>query len=214
MANKEFFETAYKTGSDTWSRISFRGEIIQKLKEELPANAIILDLGTGRGRFALRLVESGFRVIGLDFISHIVERNNDEAKLQGYQGRARFIEGSVLDIPLTDVSVDAVMDVGTLQHLHPKDFALYAKEVRRVTKQGGLYLNISLSKDTPKFFEWYPKKDKQNDYKKYDLAYHFFETGEINTLFRDAFEIMMQEKESVENPTGQLVYLITLFQKK
>ena len=72
---KKYFELAYKTGTDIWTRPpSF--EQGRKLTEKLGRDALVLDLGSGRGLFAKHLADQGFRVIGLDFDRGIVDRGN------------------------------------------------------------------------------------------------------------------------------------------
>jgi 2-polyprenyl-3-methyl-5-hydroxy-6-metoxy-1,4-benzoquinol methylase len=74
---KNYFETAYNTGSDTWTN-STVPESSKQFIEKLPSKAMVLDIGSGRGRFPFTLAENGFRVIGLEYVASLVKKNNEE----------------------------------------------------------------------------------------------------------------------------------------
>jgi 2-polyprenyl-3-methyl-5-hydroxy-6-metoxy-1,4-benzoquinol methylase len=85
-----YFTRAYTTGTDLWSQLpvaSLRNEFIAGL----PQNALVLDVGAGRGLWARTLVESGVRVIGIDYVETIVAHVNNELKDRGWESRARFV---------------------------------------------------------------------------------------------------------------------------
>ena len=211
---KHFFETAYKTGTDTWTHIplSFKGaELIEKLKP----NAMILDLGSGRGRFPFTLAESGFRIIGIDYVDAIVEKNNAEVKERGLDKNMRFLAGDALDLPFSDAGFDAAIDVGLLHHLHTRDWALYVQELVRTLKPGGYFYLIAYSRETPYFFTWMPNKNEESgEYEKYGLPYYFFTEKEIEQLFAKNFSLVNLRTEHVTEGINPAAYVVALMQKK
>lgn len=210
--HKEYFETAYRTGSDIWTHLPMkdRGSIFMK---ELPREAMILDVGSGRGLFAKKLAEAGYKVIGVDFESNIVEKTNKEVKNWGLEGRLRFVEGSALDIPFTDESFDGVCDFGLMENLYKEDWPEYAREISRVLKPGGFYLNTSLSKETQNFFEFNPKGSETGEFKKYGMNYYFFDKDEMNNIFNHDLVTIKQDIEFIDKP-NEFALLETLFRKK
>ncbi len=140
----------------------------------LPPDAMVLDLGAGRGLWISKLVADGNRAIGLEYIPEMVRKGNQDIKLHGFADRARFIEGDVRDIPLVDQSFDAVTDIGTVQHLDPIDWSQYASEIRRVIKPGGYVMTVVLSKETARFLGFSPKKSPQSQFEKFNVSYYFF----------------------------------------
>ena len=210
--HKEFFETAYRTGSDIWTHLPLknRGE---KLMEKLPKDSLILDIGSGRGLFAKKLVEAGYRVIGLDFEPNIVKKTNEDVVHWGLEGKLKFVEGDALDIPFTDNSFDGVCDFGLMENLYHDDWEQYANEISRVLKPGGFYLNTSLSSETQKFFEFFPKASEGGGFEKYDVHYHFFKKDEMKNIFNHKLNPIEQNIKLVEKP-NQIALLETLFQKK
>jgi len=210
--HKEYFETAYRTGSDIWTHLPMkdRGAMLMR---ELPKGALILDIGSGRGLFAKQLAELGYSVIGLDFVGEMVEKNNKEIKNWGLEGKLKFVEGSALDIPFTDSSFDGVYDFGLLENLYKEDWEQYANEIARVLKSGGFYLNTSLSRETQKFLEFRPKSSENGEFEKYGVHYHFFNKDEMKKIFDHDLNPIEQDIEFIEKPK-QIALLETLFQKK
>lgn len=209
---KDYFEIAYRTGSDIWTHLPLKEKELM-LTENLPKGSLILDLGSGRGLFAKFLAESGYSVIGLDFEKNIVERSNKEIKGWGLEGKLKFVEGDVFDIPFTDSSFDAVCDFSLMENLYKEDWNQYKEEVVRVLKPGGFYLNVSLSRDTSNFLEFNPRAKNQADVEKYGISYHFFDKDEMKSIFDKQLSLVEQKIKEVENP-HKVVFLESLFQKK
>ncbi|MFA5778000.1 MAG: class I SAM-dependent methyltransferase [Candidatus Paceibacterota bacterium] len=212
LEHKEHFNIAYKTGADTWTHPSttFEGK---KFIEKLSPGANILDVGSGRGFFAKHLADLGFKVIGIDFAKEVVEKANENIADWGLEGKLKFVEGDVLSIPFVDAGFDAVCDFGLFETLYKEDWPIYAKEINRVLKPGGIYLNVSLSRETHHFFEFSPKAGVDVDFEKYGIHYHFFGEEEMKTIFLDKFETISQKTELAKTD-GKIVLLETLFRKK
>jgi cyclopropane fatty-acyl-phospholipid synthase-like methyltransferase len=215
-AQKNYFEIAYRTGSDVWTHIPYH-MIAMKMLPALEKDAMVLDVGAGRGLWISKLVADGNRAIGLENIADVVKKGNQDIKLHGFEDRARFVYGDVRDIPLVDQSFDAVTDIGVLQHLASSDWDTYASEIRRVLKPGGLMLNVSLSKETSRFLGFQPKRSEQSEFEKFGVYYHFFTNAEVNNLFTNhGFMIMDQKVHTFETKTdpGDAVTLLFSLYKK
>ena len=103
------------------------------------------------------MAEMGYKVIGIDFESNIVQKANEEIKSWNLEGRLKFKEADALDIPFADVSFDGACDFGLLENLYKEDWPTYANEIFRILKPGGFYLNVSISRETKTFLEFSPK---------------------------------------------------------
>lgn len=213
---KHYFEIAYRTGSDVWTHIPYH-HIALRILPPLGENAMVLDVGAGRGLWMGKLVADGNRVIGLEYLPEVVKKGNEDVKLYDYADRARFILGDVRDIPLTDNSFDAVTDIGLLQHLDTIDWHQYMHEIHRVLKQGGYVLNVSLSKETARFMGFRPKTSPQIHFEKFGVTYHFFSNDEINALFaHHGFSLIEQKIEHFEpktDPGDSLALVFSLYKK-
>jgi ubiquinone/menaquinone biosynthesis C-methylase UbiE len=212
LEHKKHFNTAYKTGTDAWTRPYTNKESL-KLTERLSPNAYVLDIGSGRGFLAKHLAELGFKVIGIDFDGDIVNKANGNITDWKLGGRVKFVEADALSIPFPDASFDAACDFGLFETLHEDNWEKYANEVIRVLKPNGFYLNVSLSRETGHFFEFSPKGNTEKDFEKYGIHYHFFEKDEIKNIFLGKLEIVSQETSLATKNDG-VVLLETLFQKK
>lgn len=215
-AQKEYFEIAYRTGSDVWTHIPYH-MIAMRMMPTLPNDAFVLDIGAGRGLWMGKLIAAGYRVIGVDYISDVVRHGNEDLKLNGFLDRARFVHGNALDLPLADASFDAATDIGTLQHLPPAEWDRYATELARVVKPGGYVLNVSLSKETTRFLGFRPKQSEKSDFEKFGVSYHFFTNQEVVDIFtRHGFALLDQKIEHFDAKTdpGDAVALVFTLLKK
>ena len=213
---KQYFQFAYQTGSDIWTHIPYRYKAEQMLPS-LEKDALILDIGAGRGLWAAKLVGLGYRILGIDYVKEIVDKVNIRIKEDGYSDRARFMVGDALDVPFTDTSFDMVTDIGTLQHIKEHDWHNYVKEIHRVLKYGGYYLKISLSQKTPQFMGWNPRSSNDGNFTKFGVHYHFFNETEIEELFSNDFIIVDQQFETYDSksdPGDNVTLVFTLMQKK
>lgn len=207
-----FFAQAYRTGTDHWTNIPFNRRA-HELAMYLPQGALVLDIGTGRGRLLFDLAGLGFRAIGLENNPEIIARGNNEILAKGLDKEIRFLSGSALDIPLADSSFDAVVDVGLLHHIHPSDYATYVAEVARVLKSGGFFYLIVLSKNTANYMSWHPSKSDVTDYVLEGVQYHFFSDEEVTTLFGSDFDIRQIDHDTPYGPM-ETIYTVALLKKK
>jgi cyclopropane fatty-acyl-phospholipid synthase-like methyltransferase len=213
-AQKQYFEIAYRTGSDVWTHIPYH-MLALKVLPALPPDAMVLDIGAGRGIWLSKLVADGNRVIGLEYLPDVVRKGNQDIKLNGFADRARFILGDARDIPLTDQSFDAVTDIGVLQHLDQSEWDTYVSEVKRVLKPGGYVLNVSLSKNTDRFLGFRPRKSTESRFEKFGVSYYFFTEAEMTELFaRHGFTLVEQRTDEYDartDPGDSVTLLFSLF---
>lgn len=97
----------------------------------------VLDAGCGTGEYTCWFASQGAEAVGLDLSTESLEqarRYADEYNLDA----ARFVEGSVLDLPFGSESFDLVYCTGVLHHT-PAPFRGF-RELYRVTRPGGKVL--------------------------------------------------------------------------
>ena len=124
-----------------------RGRILSELtltRDHVLAGAqlipgdVVLDAGCGTGLLtfgALDLVGEAGRVIGVDVSSDALGELRRVASDLGVDDRTELRVGSVVDLPLPDAPVDAVVDRSVLIYVDDKESA--AREYLRVLRQGG-----------------------------------------------------------------------------
>ncbi len=212
QSQENFFAQAYRTGTDQWTNIPFARRA-HELGLYLPHGSLVLDLGAGRGRLLYELAEMGFRGVGLENNPELVIRGNNEILEKGLEKELRFVDGSVLDIPLEDQSFDAVVDIGLLHHLLPADFTKYVLETACVLKQEGFFFLVVLSKNTKNYFSWHPNEVDSGEYERDGVYYHFFSDKELQSLFEKDFEIRHIDHDTPFGPDST-DFAVVLLKKK
>ncbi len=121
-------------GHASWSSFELAGFLAAL--GELPRTA--LDVGCGTGGDAVFLAELGIGTTGLDLSSDALDRARERAAAGGVD--VTWVEGSALDLPLADASIDLITDRGCLHHIDARDRPRYASEAARVLRPGGILL--------------------------------------------------------------------------
>ena len=213
---KQYFEYAYRTGSDIWTHTPY-WDTAEKMLPPMEKDSLVLDIGVGRGIWAMKMIERGFKVLGIDYIESIVHKVNETITKKGYADRARCITASALNIPFHKQTFNMATDIGILQHLQSRDWKKYTDELVRVLKPAAYYLNISVSRKTRSFLGWHPSTSDTGNFSKFGVNYHFFTSNEIHHIFEDHFVIVDQQFESYDahsDPQDDIVLVFTLMQKK
>jgi SAM-dependent methyltransferase len=97
----------------------------------------ILDLGSGKGRFARILAGRGAHVIALDI---------SPAMLAAARGAGLdCVRGSAQRLPFREESFDAAIAVEVFEHLDPRALDDACAELRRVLRPGGLFVLVDKS---------------------------------------------------------------------
>ncbi|HXG39900.1 MAG TPA: methyltransferase domain-containing protein [Candidatus Limnocylindrales bacterium] len=118
----------------------------------------VVDLGSGGGidiLLAARAVGPNGRVIGVDFLSEMVERATRAAEAAGLTN-VRFVEGLIEAIPLPDESADVVISNGVI-NLSPRKVRVLA-EAYRILRPGGrlAIVDLVLEHDLPPEIQTHP----------------------------------------------------------
>ncbi|GEM_PF-1555352 len=90
----------------------------------------VLDVGTGRGRFAISLALKGADVCGMDISREMIQLAEDESRNAGV--KIEFHQGDAENLPYADQSFDIVTCMETIMHLPDPGKAIY--ELARVAK--------------------------------------------------------------------------------
>jgi len=103
-----------------------------------------LDLGCGPGHDTALLCrilrtkqKTNAKIIGMDINLELLQQAKDSYQALFGEDVVSFVEGSAIDIPLQDASVDRVFVKLVLQHLPAKDRTKVLSELYRILKPGG-----------------------------------------------------------------------------
>jgi SAM-dependent methyltransferase len=103
------------------------------MTRELPADALVLDLGCGSGRDIRYFSNLGFRVVGLDYSHRLVTL----AKNFSHQP---VVLGDIVRLPFADAVFDAVWAIGSLLHIPRSALLPTLKQIRRILKAEGQFV--------------------------------------------------------------------------
>ena len=99
-------------------------------------NADVLDAAMGAGYSSLLLNCKSYT--GVDIDPNMVAFAN-EVYLK-MTGNSRYLQGSVLELPVADHSIDTYLSFETIEHIQPDEVPKYFSEARRVLRPGGRFI--------------------------------------------------------------------------
>jgi SAM-dependent methyltransferase len=112
----------------------------ERCLSELPAGATCLDIGCGVGAYMARLLDRGFRVTG-------IEPSAEMRRLAAQTVPADLVrDGSVLQLPAPDSSLDFVYAIEVFRYLDTHDNAQGHSEIVRALRPGGIYFGTYVNK--------------------------------------------------------------------
>src|SRR5262245_29946096 len=107
---------------------------------ELPPGATCLDIGCGVGAHMARLLNEGFKVTG-------IEPSTEMRRLATKNIPGDLVcDGSVLQLPASDLSMDFVYAIEVFRYLDAHDNAQGHREIVRVLKPDGIYFGTYVNK--------------------------------------------------------------------
>ncbi|KAJ8248071.1 hypothetical protein GJAV_G00237930 [Gymnothorax javanicus] len=160
LGTKEYWDDAYQRELRTFKEIGDVGEIwfgeksmnrvIDCLRREnVHADAAILDIGTGNGILLVLLAKSGFtNVSGVDYSAAAVELAKNILEQENLPG-VKVLEADFLSCAETMTGFDVCIDKGTFDAicLNPDSVVdgkmCYIKALRGALKPGGLFIITS-----------------------------------------------------------------------
>ena len=126
------------------------GVTLRALRDTLPPQARVLDVGGGPGRYAVALAAAGHQVTLLDLSPRMLERARDHAAARKVR-LVELAEGTATDLTHFDNrAFDSVLLLGPLYHLPlAEDRGRALRECRRVLAPGGMLLAAFLNRYAP-----------------------------------------------------------------
>ncbi|MBA7593125.1 2-methoxy-6-polyprenyl-1,4-benzoquinol methylase [subsurface metagenome] len=167
------------------------------VKDTNPKGKIVLDAGTGKGRFAIAFAKGGAeRVIAVDISPVMLKLAREEAEKEGVLDKISFEIGDVESLKYPDNHFDIACCMATTMHLPYPSKAI--SELKRVCKVGGLVVvDASIN-----------EKPKQGDYWK-----SFTEDEFLKLFDENGLKIERKRRYSMEGVETSTITVIARKQK-
>ncbi|EMI17642.1 Methyltransferase type 11 domain protein [Rhodopirellula maiorica SM1] len=112
---------------------------LKPLFDVLPPESKIVEAGCGLGQFVYMFASLGHHCIGLDYSAKLIEDAQARGEnLKDLPGTTDWVEGTILDLPFEDNSLDCYASFGVLEHFTRDQQRIILSEAHRVLKPGGL----------------------------------------------------------------------------
>lgn len=193
--NHRYFHQAYETGRYPWSRTPCVqvGQFLEQILKDARAHSF-LDLGCGEGANVRMAAQAGLYAVGLDREWQEVERATIFAHQEGLTAKAQFLVSDGLALPFAPGSFDIVLDHGCLYHLRKSDWGTYQANVDSVLRPRGFYILEVFSTE----HHGYGHVPRSGWHIKAGAYRRFFTREDIESFWRDAFDILRLEKKRGE----------------
>jgi ubiquinone/menaquinone biosynthesis C-methylase UbiE len=121
-------------------------DLHERLITALPAGSRLLDVGSGGGQHAVKIVQErpDLRVVGIDISTTMVKRSRALARRANVADRATFDLGDARELRFDAESFDAVYCAGPLKQVQDKSRVL--SECHRVLRPGGTLLAMDVNR--------------------------------------------------------------------
>jgi SAM-dependent methyltransferase len=131
--------------------LNFYPYLLERVPVATMRDKKVLEIGLGYGTLGQIISEAGADYTGLDIAKGPVDMMNHRLRMQGLAGKA--IQGSMLDCPLPDASLDCVVSIGCFHHTG--SVARCLEETWRVLKPGGVaYLMVYNAFSYRQWLKW------------------------------------------------------------
>jgi ubiquinone/menaquinone biosynthesis C-methylase UbiE len=113
------------------------------LAQALPLDGSVLEIGTGKGRFLLKLARYAEAVTTVDIAPEEQQCARLNARYAGLEDKIQFVLQDAARLPWPDQTFDAVVTMNAMHHI--PHFRQVLEEMLRVVKPGGKLLLSDLS---------------------------------------------------------------------
>ncbi|HEX6069340.1 MAG TPA: class I SAM-dependent methyltransferase [Longimicrobiaceae bacterium] len=145
----EFFDSVYR-GEAPWD-VGGPQPALASLLADHPPMTPVLDVGCGSGDLAIHLAESGFEVVGVDFVEEpIAQAREKAARLPAeVAGRLRFEVADALHPSRLGLRFGAVVDSGFYHLFDPRESEGFVDELAMTLLPGGRYYLLAFAVEFP-----------------------------------------------------------------
>jgi 2-polyprenyl-3-methyl-5-hydroxy-6-metoxy-1,4-benzoquinol methylase len=148
---REFYDTIYsekKPAQHEWVAGTASPELVKLVWDgTLKPGMRVLEVGCGVGTESVFMAIRGMNVSAVDLSENAIALSKQLAAFYGVN--ADFQQGDATKLTFPEQTFDAVCDQGVFHHLKDEERDVYAKELARVLKPGGLLVLRCFSDKIP-----------------------------------------------------------------
>jgi 2-polyprenyl-3-methyl-5-hydroxy-6-metoxy-1,4-benzoquinol methylase len=179
-------------------------EVVQ-IEQQLPAGAMVLDVGAGEGRNALWLAAQGCVVRAIDVSRVGLQKLRERAEVQGLE--VDCILASAADYDFGEASYDLVLSAGCALNFFKKDEAKRIIERMKAAVKPAGFIHVSVSTvHDPSWQRVSREVENMEDdsffSRKWDCWVCAFQPGELRECFPD-FKVPSYEEREVHDTHGK-----------
>ncbi len=121
---------------------------LRYLKDYLPPQGSVLEIGAATGRYTLELAKWGYAVTAVDFSSALLEKCQMRMADEGMAGKVQFVVADARDLgEVGTEAFDAVLLMGPLYHLVEKeDRKIAISEAHKRLKSNGIIISSFITR--------------------------------------------------------------------
>lgn len=173
------------------------------LKNENLNKPLFIDIGCGWGRWVIDAANKGYNTIGVDItlINLIISKKI----LEKYQiDDCNFICCDVLNLPISDNSIDIIHSFSFLQHFSEENLNIILSSIHRIMKENAIFKTQMVNKYSLRgiynFYKFKNSKKSLHKGKIYfaqsDFDVRYFNIKKLNQIFSKLFKINKIENYS------------------
>jgi len=145
--------------------------LIEKLEQVLPANAVLLELGSGPGT-DWKILKKSYRVVGSDnsteFLNHLITQNTD----------GQFVELDAITLD-THNKFDGIYSNKVMHHLKDNELSESVRRQQEILNPGGIVCHSFWKGEGSEIFK--------------GLFVNYHSEADLSEIFKDYFEILSIE---------------------
>lgn len=162
-------------------------ELIQKIYHQFKANSYFLDLGCGKGRDSLFMLQNGYKVDAIDRSQENISKIEELIKINKLpSNNINLYCGDIRNFSISKNKYDIINAFNSLQFLPKRDALKIINDIKNNIKNEGYVIISSFTTSDPLY-----KKMSNNER-------CFFEPQELKNLFSD-FNIIEYREQLIED---------------
>lgn len=152
----------FQTLGEEWGGPEFADHIVDLVSDYLGANADVLELGCGGGKFSQRIAPKCRSLLCTDISAAMIEHTRSSLAACGVDGNVGYHVLNGVDFAgIPSDSLDFIFSYDVLLHLQPQNVFSYLRDARRVLRRNGTIMVHQINLATESGFRHFRSQYRQ-----------------------------------------------------